>query len=979
MEQAAVTTERKVEVSGEPVKEAESSKVGLTKDCQEGGGRQERPEGQYGHKRVWGAGPTLFIENIPRRMHWKGLWHLFARHGDVYRAYIANKLSRGGKRFGFVSFGTERDALRALERLNGFNVYGFTLTVKLANHNKWRVSGKQHGDQINKRLDGHQQPMNIQILRGISQREEHKRKVVGHVIDEDLWKLQRCLIGEMAMVCSVQSVVKRLEQWGLNGIKVQRMGGKVFLLSFEDEDLYIMLEDLQWSYLKEIFCKVDEWSVNTKRPLRATWIEVRGVPLHAWNDITLKRIAAIWGNFEAWGENAHRILNSEKTTILITTDYSRRIDETVVVEIGSETHEINILELGFKDDTVDPLTQEKFAKVPTEPQQEDSSESCSEQEQSSDSGKVSCKGDVESESFLETGARKEDVDCFEQPFGNMNSQQVWEESGNESTVKSTKVIGENDSKTAKEKAKEQETDIGLNVKSWVDVISVGIQDQSIDVGRPSKKGSQECSIENIEEGVKDVGLSANVGIGVLKDKKVVDKHHDWANLCFEAQGEVDTLYSFRELDSEFAGKKEKKNRTAKKFGSLWELQGRALSKTERKKRDRTLGCKKINKEDLQDSELSGRSLSDTDLRGKWEQAKKEARRTLELGKKFGLKIKGSEEEAISSGKMKCVSWNARGMGSNGKMMITSGMVKSQKVEVLLLQETKKTEWSAEEIRKIWSDDDFEFRMVEADGRSGRWIRLDVQVKIVNVYAPCSVAEQAKLWEEFYALKVNDSTHWLMGGDFNATRNRSESSKCSSLIAKREKFNNFIMQGHFIDLPLRGKKFTWFGPGNKRSRLDRFLIDEFWILNLRDLVQLGLKRNISDHIPILLTTKDVDWGPIPFKWLSKGGTKIHVLTLMPELVPAMFEAVKRALQTFIEADCFGGGKLTVEVGSRKVLNWIVNPLQYPWQWWKDLAEIDALIHRIKLVSFSSLNLNGSETALWLAKDGVRRLDFFRAWW
>ncbi|KAL4311091.1 hypothetical protein GQ457_01G056380 [Hibiscus cannabinus] len=330
-------------------------------------------------------------------MHWKGLWHLFARHGDVYRAYIANKLSRGGKRFGFVSFGTERDALRALERLNGFNVYGFTLTVKLANHNKWRVSGKQHGDQINKRLDGHQQPMNIQILRGISQREEHKRKVVGHVIDEDLWKLQRCLIGEMAMVCSVQSVVKRLEQWGLNGIKVQRMGGK---------------------------------------------------------------------------------------------------------------------------------------------------------------------------------------------------------------------------------------------------------DQSIDVGRPSKKGSQECSIENIEEGVKDVGLSANVGIGVLKDKKVVDKHHDWANHCFEAQGEVDTLYSFRELDSEFAGKKKKKNRTAKKFGSLWELQGRALSKTERKKRDRTLGCKKINKEDLQDSELSGRSLSDTDLRGKWEQAKKEARRTLELGKKFGLKIKGSEEEAV---------------------------------------------------------------------------------------------------------------------------------------------------------------------------------------------------------------------------------------------------------------------------------------------------------------------------------------------
>ncbi|KAL4347009.1 hypothetical protein GQ457_05G036010 [Hibiscus cannabinus] len=675
MEQAAVTTERKVEVSGEPVKEAESSKVGLTKDCQEGGGRQERPEGQYGHKRVWGAGPTLFIENIPRRMHWKGLWHLFARHGDVYRAYIANKLSRGGKRFGFVSFGTERDALRALERLNGFSVYGFTLTVKLANHNNWRVSGKQHGDQINKRLDGQQQPMNIQISRGMSQREEHKRKVVGHVIDEDLWKLQRCLIGEMAMVCSVQSVVKRLEQWGLNGIKVHRMGGK---------------------------------------------------------------------------------------------------------------------------------------------------------------------------------------------------------------------------------------------------------DQSKDVGRPSKKGSQECSIENDEEGVKDVGLSANVGIGVLKDKKVVDKHHVWANHYFEAQGEVDTLYSFRELDSEFAGKK---NRTAKKFGSLWELQGRALSKTERKKRDRTLGCKKINKEDLQDSELSGRSLSDTDLRGKWEQAKKEARRTLELGKKFGLKIKGSEEEALE----------CEGYG----------------VE--------------------WKNDDNE--------RNGRWIRLDVQVKIVNVYAPCSVAEQAKLWEELYALKVNDSTHWLMGGDFNATRNRSESSKCSSLIAKREKFNNFIMQDSLRKVWLVSVAVAlwviWSARNDKIFNKKQTLPKE-WLFQSKLRALVWMK-----------TIKGLKFGDLEGRTIGCGGSLVSEKgdlraifsgqALHPELVPAVFEAVKRALQTFIEADCFGGGKLTVEVGSRKVLNWIVNPLQCPWHWWKDLAEIDALIHRIKLVSFSSLNLNGSETALWLAKDGVWRLDFFRAWW
>ncbi|KAK8663804.1 hypothetical protein V6N13_083609 [Hibiscus sabdariffa] len=146
-------------------------------------------------------------------MQWRGLWHLFARHGEVTRAYIARKLSGGDKRFGFVDF--------------------------------------------------------------------------------------KC---ETAVVCSTQYIARRLEEWGLNGISIRRMGGKSFFLSFEGEDLFIMLEDLDWSYLKEIFQRIKVWSEKSRSHDRATWIKIRGVPLHAWNVITLKRIAAVWGNFEAWGK-----------------------------------------------------------------------------------------------------------------------------------------------------------------------------------------------------------------------------------------------------------------------------------------------------------------------------------------------------------------------------------------------------------------------------------------------------------------------------------------------------------------------------------------------------------------------------------------------------------------------------------------------------------------------------------------------------
>ncbi|KAK8715934.1 hypothetical protein V6N13_043258 [Hibiscus sabdariffa] len=64
----------------------------------------------------------------------------------------------------------------------------------------------------------------------------------------------------MATICSSRNIELRLQAWGLGEIKVQRLRGKTFLISIDDEDLFLMLEDLQWSYLKEIFVDIKTWS-----------------------------------------------------------------------------------------------------------------------------------------------------------------------------------------------------------------------------------------------------------------------------------------------------------------------------------------------------------------------------------------------------------------------------------------------------------------------------------------------------------------------------------------------------------------------------------------------------------------------------------------------------------------------------------------------------------------------------------------------
>ncbi|KAL4297063.1 hypothetical protein GQ457_12G027510 [Hibiscus cannabinus] len=43
---------------------------------------------------------TLFVENLPEKLHWQGLRHAFGRFGDVLDAFIASKRNRRGRRFG---------------------------------------------------------------------------------------------------------------------------------------------------------------------------------------------------------------------------------------------------------------------------------------------------------------------------------------------------------------------------------------------------------------------------------------------------------------------------------------------------------------------------------------------------------------------------------------------------------------------------------------------------------------------------------------------------------------------------------------------------------------------------------------------------------------------------------------------------------------------------------------------------------------
>ncbi|XP_071738878.1 uncharacterized protein [Rutidosis leptorrhynchoides] len=126
-------------------------------------------------------------------------------------------------------------------------------------------------------------------------------------------------------------------------------------------------------------------------------------------------------------------------------------------------------------------------------------------------------------------------------------------------------------------------------------------------------------------------------------------------------------------------------------------------------------------------------------------------------------------------------------------------------------------------------------------------------------------------------RVGQNAAWIVCGDFNEVREKNERQNCEFIERRANWFNDFIAKTQLIDVPLGGKKFTRiYDNGLKFSKLDRFLISEKFHLMWEDISALALERKLSDHCPIVLRNRAIDYGPKHTKifdeWLEDEGSK-----------------------------------------------------------------------------------------------------------
>ncbi|KAF5478850.1 hypothetical protein F2P56_005379 [Juglans regia] len=186
-------------------------------------------------------------------------------------------------------------------------------------------------------------------------------------------------------------------------------------------------------------------------------------------------------------------------------------------------------------------------------------------------------------------------------------------------------------------------------------------------------------------------------------------------------------------------------------------------------------------------------------------------------------------------KPKIMSWNVRGINEVNKRLYIKSLLRSWKVDIVCLQETKLEVISLRIIRSLWSCLQVGWHYLPSIGASRgilvMWDKRVVENKenfmgdyvvacsfmnvidgyqwaFAGVYGPNLDRSRSLLWDELAGISSFWDLPWCIGGDFNVTRFPSERSGGVGYNQPMVDFSNFISEQNLQDIPLAGGSFTW---------------------------------------------------------------------------------------------------------------------------------------------------------------------------
>nr|GEU53347.1 RNA-directed DNA polymerase, eukaryota, nucleotide-binding alpha-beta plait domain protein [Tanacetum cinerariifolium] len=100
------------------------------------------------HKEVKKLATSFYVSNIPNSVDANGLWKICTSHGRLVDTFIANKLSKGGKRFGFIRFLGIKDETEFVKSLSNILIRSYHLYISVARSQRISANRSQFNHNI---------------------------------------------------------------------------------------------------------------------------------------------------------------------------------------------------------------------------------------------------------------------------------------------------------------------------------------------------------------------------------------------------------------------------------------------------------------------------------------------------------------------------------------------------------------------------------------------------------------------------------------------------------------------------------------------------------------------------------------------------------------------------------------------------------------------------------------------------------------
>ncbi|GJS74020.1 RNA-directed DNA polymerase, eukaryota, reverse transcriptase zinc-binding domain protein [Tanacetum coccineum] len=305
---------------------------------------------------------SFFITNFPESLDAKNLWKEFQRFGRIVDAFIANKRSKTGKRFGFVRFLGVRNGEDFSKTMSKIWVGSYHLFVSISKFERTSKTDTKSVPKFNvpqaPPSNGNKGPSLFPARqsyasvangggasKGVSDRGSQDTSNCLSLSDNDLIKVEdtsTVLLAKVKEVDSISNMYGICRNEGFTDVSIHYVGGLWVWIQFENSKSCEAFKENE--SLKSFWTIIRYVSPSFTVDERLIWIEIRGLPLCAWGSNAIKKVTSLFGKVKFFDSDSENTMSLGRACI--STKRQSTISESVSVIIHGKSFDVHVHEIG---------------------------------------------------------------------------------------------------------------------------------------------------------------------------------------------------------------------------------------------------------------------------------------------------------------------------------------------------------------------------------------------------------------------------------------------------------------------------------------------------------------------------------------------------------------------------------------------------------------------------------------------------------